>query len=225
MPSRDTTRHDASDPGSIERRRFLQRSAAAAVLVVLVAPGLHAQDREVERLKRSATATCAVAGLVATPPAGWINVPFEAPPAGHLGCLMMRFNEADQSLGILRIRSASEPAREFTDDAYDRLLANEITAMSAMEIVVDVEGGPLWTRDKVAITGAGFRDGRAVGLRARIKGNDVAQEAHLMVFRSDTSKFLVSLVTPTQAYDNGLYQGNTRAMGVLIRTLQPSGLR
>ena len=218
MTSRET-------PGLGSRRHLLRRSAAAAVLAVLAAPGLHAQDSQAERLKRSATATCALAGLVATPPAGWMNVPFEAPPAGHLGCLMVLFNERDQLVGVLRIRSASDPAREFTDDGYDRLLANEITAMTVMEIVVDVEGGPLWSRDKVPVAGTGFSDGRAVGLRARIKGNAVAQEAHFMVFRSDTSKYLISLVTPTQAYDSGLYQGNTRAMGTLMRTLQPSGSR
>jgi hypothetical protein len=198
---------------------------AAAMVVVLAGSALHAQDNEVERLKRSATATCAIAGLIATPPAGWINVPFEAPPAGQLGCLMLRYNEQAQLLGVLRIRSASEPAAEFTDEAYDRLLANEITAIVAMDIVVDLEGGPLWRRDKVPVSGAGFRDGRAVGLRARIKDNDVAQEAHLMVFRSDSSKYLVSLVTPAQTHDKALYQANTGAMGALVRTLKPSGSR
>lgn len=199
--------------------------AGILVLAMLAAPGLHAQDSETERLKRSATATCALSGLVATPPAGWLNVPFEAPPAGHLGCMMMMFNEQDQLLGVLRIRSASDPAREFTDAGYDRLVANEITAMTAMDIVVDVKGGPLWTRDKVPVSGAALREGRAVGLGARIKGNAVEQEAHFILFRSDTSKYLISLVTPTQAYDRGLYQANTRAMGVLMRTLQPPGPR
>ncbi len=200
-------------------------AAAAAVIVVLAAIGLHAQDREVQQLKRSATGSCALTGLVSTPPAGWINVPFQTPPAGQLGCLMLRYNEQDQLLGVLRIRSASQPAAEFADEGYDRLLANEITALSRMDVEVDLPGGPLWTRDNMPVRGEGFRDGRAVGLRARIKGNDVAQEAHLMVFRSDTTKYLVSLVTATEAYDKALYQGNTRDMGVLIRTLKPSASR
>jgi hypothetical protein len=204
--------------------RRLRRTAAAVVLVTLAVHGLHAQNDEPARPARSGTATCEVAGLVAVPPSGWVSVPFETPPPGHLGCVMMRV-DGQQLLGILRIRSASGPSREFTEDAYDRLVANEIAALAAMNIMVDLERGPLWTRDTVPVAGAGFRDGRAVGLTARIKGNEVAQEAHVLVFRSDTSKYLVSLVTPTQARDGDLYRSNTNAMGVLVRTLQPSGVR
>jgi hypothetical protein len=199
--------------------------AGVFVLAVLAAPGPGAQDREVERLKRSARATCELAGLVVASPGGWFSVPFDTPPPGHAGCQMMLYNEQNQLLGVMRIRSASDPASEFAADGYDRLLANEITAMSAMDILFDQERGPLWTRDNMPVAGEGFREGRAVGLAARIKGNDVAQEAHFVVFRSDAAKYLISLLTPTQAYDKRLYQRNTSAMGTLMRTLQPSGSR
>lgn len=135
---------------------------------------------------------------------------------------MLKYSERDQVLAVMRLRSASEPTAEFKAQGYDQLMSREIASLEAMGIVVDIKGGPLWTRDAVPVKGEGFRDARGVGLRARINGNEVAQEAHLLAFRSDTSKYLISLVTPAQSYDKGLYETNTEDMGVLMRSFQPS---
>jgi hypothetical protein len=166
------------------------------------------------------TPTCEIAGLVVKPTAGWINVPFETPPPGHRGCQMMRTNEREELVGIIRVRSATGPSAEFTEEGFGRLLVNEGLAVSEMGYELAKES--LWARENVPVSGAGFRDGRAVGVAARIPGNGVPQEAQFLVFRSDEAKYVFTLLTPQRSHSESLYQRNSSDFGVVIRSLQPA---
>jgi len=190
-----------------------------ALSLLAVCSGTASAQEEVVDFSRRTTPTCEIAGLTARPAAGWFNVPFEEPPSGHLACQMMRTGGQDELLGIIRVRSVTAPEAEFTDDGYVRFLANEVVAVAQMGYALADE--PLWTRDNVPVSGAGFREGRAVGLAARVEGNDVAQEAHFLTFRSDGAKYVFTLLTPARADDEALWQRNTADFGVVIRTLQP----
>jgi hypothetical protein len=200
------------------------RVARLSIVAVLATLSVHAgvalaQAQTVDFSSR-VTPACEFAGLTVKPPAGWINVPFDKPPKGHRGCQLMRINEREELVGIIRVRSATEPTAEFKEEGFGRLLANEAVAVSEMGYVLARES--LWARENVPVSGAGFRDGRAVGVAARITGNDVPQEAHFLVFRSDDAKYVFTLLTPQQSYSESLYQRNSSDFGVVIRSLQPA---
>ena len=165
------------------------------------------------------TPTCEIAGLTAYPPEGWFNIPLEDPPAGHLGCMMMRTNEREELVGILRIRSLTAPALDPEGETYGALFGSEVA--SAKEMNYSVGDEPLWVRKDVPVSGEGFREGRAVGLPATIGGNDLPQEAHFLFFRSDSAEYVVTLLTPAKSVDESLYERNTADFGKVIRTLQP----
>ncbi len=191
---------------------------SATLVVCLLAPTAHTQ---VVDFSGQTMPTCEIAGLAVAPPGGWFSVPFEDPPEGHLGCQMMRTNEREELVGIIRVRSVMAPAREFTDEGHARYIGNEALALEQMGYTLADE--PLWVRDDVPVKGAGFREGRAVGVAAHIAGNDVPQEAHFLVFRTDSTKYLFTLLTPAQAHDETLHRRNTADFGLVIRTLKPRG--
>lgn len=201
------------------RMRQRRRLVATALSLLSVWSATPVAQEGVVDLSRQTTPACEIAGLTARPAAGWFNVPFEEPPSGHLGCQMMRTGEQDELVGIIRVRSVTAPQAEFTDDGYARLLANEVVAVTEMGYALADE--PLWIRENVPVSGAGFREGRAVGLAARIKGNDIAQEAHFLTFRSDRANYVFTLLTPARSYDEALWQRNTADFGAVFRTLQP----
>jgi hypothetical protein len=171
----------------------VQVTLASLALVLLTAGAASAQG-EVVDVSDTTTPACDMAGLVARPAAGSFNVPFHGPPRGHRGYQMMRVNERQELVGIIRVRSATEPSAEFTDKGFGALLANEAHAVSEMEDGLASES--LWSGDNVPTAGAGFREGRAVGVAGALEGNDVGQEAHFLVFRSDTAKYVFTLLTP-----------------------------
>lgn len=200
--------------------RWVKSPCLALCLIFGVGANVAAGQEEVVDFSDQITPTCEMAGLVARPPEGWFNVPFENPPAGHLGCQMMATGEDDGLIGIIRVRSATAPATEFGQDGYAPLLGNENVVLSGMGYILADE--PLWRRDDVPVSGVGFREGRAVGVSATIEGNDVPQEAQFLLFRSDDAKYVFTLLTPAESFDAGLYKRNTDDFGVVIRTLQPS---
>ena len=71
------------------------------------------------------------------------------------------------------------------------------------------------------IVGDGFRNARAIGLSARIEGNETPQEAHFLVFENDSRKFVISLLTPAEDVDEGAhYERNVSDFGTLIRSFK-----
>ncbi len=167
------------------------------------------------------TPRCEMAGLVAVPPPGWFNVPFETPPAGNRGCMMMLTNANEEPVGILRIRALAAPALDPKAEPFEKLFVSEVASIGEMGYAVDET--PLWTRNDVPIQGAGFRDARGVGLAAKLPGNEIPQEVHLLMFRGARAEYIVSLMTPAKSYDAKIYDRNTEDFGTLIRTLQPRG--
>ena len=187
-----------------------------ATLLLIATPML--SEESVDFSDR-ATPTCEMGGLIAYPPDGWFNVPFEDPPAGHLGCMMLLTNETEELVGILRIRSLTAPALDPGEEPYAALLASEVTSIAEMNVSLAEE--PLWVRKDVPVAGEGFREGRAVGLAATIAGNDLPQEAHFLFFRSDSAEYVMTLLTPAKSVDETLYERNTEDFGKVIRTLRP----
>ena len=166
------------------------------------------------------TPRCKLAALVALPPSGWFNVPFEDPAKGNLGCLMVRTNEREEPVGMLRIRSLAAPALPENGKPFQAIFISEVEAVQAMGFVV-VDEKPLFLRNDVPVKGEGFRDGRGVGLAARIEGNAVPQEIHLLMFRSDRAEYIVTLLTPARSHDEKMWKRNTDDFGTVIRTLEP----
>ena len=191
------------------------KRAASVVMVIVFAGSVSAQVLD---LSEKVKPTCELAGLVARPPAGWINVPIEGAPAGHLGCQMLRVNEEQELMGILRIRSVSAPAKEYRKGGdASALIASERKIMERMNIAVADE--PLWTRDKVPIRGPGFSQAGGAGYAAMIEGAPVPQEVHFLTFHAEDASYLISLVTPSKSDAAETYQRNTDDFGVVMRSL------
>ena len=182
------------------------------VAIVLAASAVGAQDFT-DKVKP----TCELAKIVARPAEGWFNVPIESPRPGHLGCQMMRTNDAQELVGVLRIRSVTAPAAEFGADNEAALVDDERKILQKMNIEVGPE--PLWTREKVPLKGAGFREARGGGYPASIDGNPVPHEVHFLTFRAEDARYLVTLITPSKRHDEGVYKRNTDDFGVVIRSL------
>jgi hypothetical protein len=165
------------------------------------------------------TPTCELASLVAIPPPGWFNVPFENLLEGQLGCMMMLTNEDEEPVGVIRIRSLASPALKAGAAPFEALFVSEVDSVASMGYVISEE--PLFVRDQVPVKGAGFGDGRGVGLSARIEGNAIAQEVQLLMFRSADAEYIITLLTPAKSHEPKLYERNMRDFGTLIRSLQP----
>jgi hypothetical protein len=194
--------------------------ATTATAAAAQDPGAEEPGAEYLDFSDFLTPTCELAGLRALPPAGWFNVSVQDPPAGHRGCQMMRTNEADELVGLMRLRSIDAAAVEFSGDGYDAFVADELAVLGSMGYVV---GEPIWARDEVPVAGHGFTSGRAVGFEVALE-DGAPHELHLLVFRGAEAKYLLLLATPTRAFDAALYSGNEAGFATLITTLQqPAG--
>lgn len=189
--------------------------------VVLVAFGFSSVAQERIDFTDRITPTCELTGLVATPPAGWFNVPFDKLPEGHHGCTMLLTNENEEPTGILRIRSVTAPALDEAGETFEHLFESEIEGVASMGYIIDPDA--LWVRRDVPIKGEGFQDARGVGFAAKLEGNPIPQEVHVLVFRSDDAEYAISLLTPAKAAGSGYYDRNTTDFGTLIRTLKQKG--
>lgn len=164
------------------------------------------------------TPMCELIGLVGLPPTGWFNVPIETEREDIVGCQMMRTNDRDELVGILRLISRVFAAESPEETWLPELLGGEVAWLEEMGITL---GETLWRRDDVPMTGTDWEQAKAFGLAASAEDNDTPQEVHFLTFGGATTKYLIDLVTPAQAVDEGLYYGrNTEDFGVLIRTLQ-----
>jgi hypothetical protein len=164
------------------------------------------------------TPTCELIGLVGIPPEGWFNVPIDSVGENLQGCQMMRTDEQEELVGILRLLSRDFPENTPEETWFTELLGLEVTWLEEMGITL---GEPLWRRDDVPMTGTGWEKAKAIGLSASGENSDITQEVHFLAFGGPTTKYLFSLATPAQAVDEGVYyKRNTDDFGVLIRTLQ-----
>lgn len=200
------------------------RIAASTLLVLtcLVARAITAQDGATEEdvvdFTEQITPTCELIGLVGLPPADWFNVPIQSEREDFVGCQMMRVGEQQELLGILRLLSRNVPADTPEETWISEIIGMEIAWLAQMGYTV---GEPLWSKDDVAMAGTDWGQGKAVGLAATIEGNDTPQEVHLLAFGSPTTKYLITLATPAQEVESGVfYKRNTTDFGTLIRTLQ-----
>jgi hypothetical protein len=83
---------------------------------------------------------------------------------------------------------------------------------------VSVGAQSLWTRDPVRITDS-FREARGAGYPATIEGISSAQEVHILTFRDDKARYLLSLVTASRSQAPEAWQRNTDDFGTVMRSL------
>ncbi len=167
-----------------------------------------------------ATPLCEVDGLRAPPPSGWFNVPIESADPTLRGCQMMRTRGDGALVGIARVLSVTLSAPT-TDPPWQVLMLTfERDNVARMGYAA---GEMLWRRDDVPVAGEGFEGGFAVGLSARIQGNDAPQEIHLVLFESGLTKYVVSLLTPgREVGDGGYYERNVADFAALIGSFTAS---
>lgn len=191
------------------------------VSIVVTAPSVAADEDYVDFTDRI-TPECELIGLIGIPPEGWFNVPIQTEATDIRGCQMMRTNDQEELVGILRLLSKVFPADTPEETWFTDLVGMEVTSLGEMGITL---GEPLWSKDDVPMTGMDWDDGKAIGLEARIEGNDAPQEVHFLAFGGPTTKYLISLWTPNKAVDDSAhYTRNTGDFAVLIRTMQfPDG--
>jgi hypothetical protein len=134
--------------------------------------------------------------------------------------MMLLTNANEEPVGILRIRSLAAPALKKDGEPFEALFIDEVDAVGRMGFAI-VSEEPLFVRTGVPIKGDGFRDAKGLGLAARIEGNRIPQEVHLLMFRSDRAEYIISLMTPAKSHDAKLWERNTEDFGTLIRTLKP----
>ncbi len=180
-----------------------------------------AQDDETIDFADQITPVCEVEKLKVSPPDGWINVPIQTEETIIRGCQMMLIVEKDL-IGVLRVLSfdLSNPPADMP--RWEEHLIG-IESMLIYEMGYRLHK-PIWQRQDVGISGAGFGGAKAIGFSANIEGNDKPQEAHFLVFENATHKYLISLLTPARPVDNGIhYKSNTQGMAAVIRNFRGSG--
>ncbi len=201
--------------------RFLKITAGSLLMALMFAGPALAEPDDFVDFSDLVTPTCTIVGLTATPPAGWFNVPIESKDASISGCQMMRVGDQEELLGTLRVLSVQLEVTEESPPWWAAIIALEQGAITKMGYVV---GEVLWSRQDVPISGEGFANARAVGLSASIEGNDTPQEVHFLVFEKGPQKFIISLLTPGQDVEEGVYYNrNTADFGILIRSLKATG--
>ena len=196
------------------------RSVAGLFLIVLTAVTslAVAADEDYVDFSDRITPTCELIGLVGVPPEGWFNVPIQSEATDISGCQMMRTNDQEELVGILRLLSKVFPVDTPEETWFSELVGIEVTSLGEMGITL---GEPLWRKDDVPMTGMDWENGKAIGLEATIEGNDAPQEVHFLAFGGPTTKYLISLSTPNKAFDDSThYRRNTGDFAVLIRTMQ-----
>lgn len=163
-----------------------------------------------------ATPVCKVAGLSVPPPPGWINAPIDAGDQPVEGCQMMLI-EDEAIIGMLRLLSVEVPEGV---DAQQVLVGIEAQALVAMNYVL---GDALWRKDDVPVAGAdGFGGGRAIGVALSLPGNDNALEGHFLTFHGPQAHYILTLLTPARAVDDGRSYGRlTQGLATVMQTLQP----
>jgi hypothetical protein len=199
-------------------KRVFRFVSSLFVLTMLSAHSTFAQEESVVDFSAQMTPVCEIARLRADPPEGWINVPIDTGIEQMAGCQMMLI--VDEALfGILRVLSFDfSTAPPDLPPWPQHIMTIETVLIGEMGYKV-IE--PIWRRESVPINGQGFKNAQAMGFSVQIEGNDIAQEAHMLVFENETHKYLVSLMTPAKSVDNGeYYERNTSGMAAVMQSFK-----
>ena len=171
-----------------------------------------------ENKKESAGTECLMPGLGVKPPRPWYSVQIEAGDPGIDGCQMI-WEEGDQYMGIMRLISFDAQLYPPAGVKWENfLIAFETSVLEQMNFRV---GKPIWKKDSVPISGEGFINAKAIGFEAKLEGVEHPNEAHFLVFEGPNHKYIISMITPAESISPDVYQTNTKAMGIVMRTLQP----
>jgi hypothetical protein len=210
-----------ADRYSLLRTRGVHACWAAVLLVVLFSsPSARGSDQDMTDFSEQATAICELIGLEASPPAGWFSVPMVDLPAGMSGCQMMRTDEDDAPVGIIRLSASDTGARSPGEESRNRQLAIELEVLAAMGIQARDR---LWLRQDVPVTGerdAGFSKAQAVGLSAVIEGSGLPQEVHILAFHGPSTQYALLLITPSQETEPAIHSRNVADFAKLIQSLK-----
>jgi len=128
---------------------------------------------------------------------------------------MVLLDSDGDPVGMLRLRSVADPAKEFSAKTEAVLIATERASLSQMNVKVGTQA--LWTRDPLPITDP-FREARGSGYPATIEGISSEQEVHILTFRDADARYLISLVTASRRQAPEAWQRNTDDMGTVMRS-------
>lgn len=171
-----------------------------------------------ETLRELASTECLMSGLGVKPPHPWYSVQIEAGDPGIDGCQMI-WEEGNQYMGIMRLVSFDSQLYPPAGVKWENFLIGfETKVLEEMNFRV---GKPIWKKDTVPISGEGFINAKAIGLEAKLEGVEHPNEAHFLVFEGPSHKYVISIITPAKSVSPEVYQANTKAMGIVMRTLQP----
>lgn len=200
--------------------KYSTRLGLIGVLLVLASATGPVKAAEVAAdFSDRATAYCELSGLRADVPDDWFSVPVEGMPPGMVGCQMMRTDETEALVGILRLSSGETGELAPGAESRNRQLAIELAVLEAMGIE---PGDPLWSRDQVPLGGLGsaeFSNAQAVGLAATVRESGLPQEIHILVFHAPSTQYTLLLITPTKAAEPRVYSRNLRDFGILLQGL------
>ena len=195
--------------------RWSYRPVFSAALALLMLQAAFAQ----EDMQALANAQCEFGALTVKPPEPWYSVPIDSAEPGIGGCQLM-WEEGDQYLGIIRLIAFENSVFDGIDVRWeDFAIAFEASIMADMYIEL---GDVLWRDNELPISGEGFVNARAIALEARISGVERANEAHFVLFEGNGFNYVMSSLTPSEKTSPDVYKANIEAMGLLMRSLQPS---
>jgi hypothetical protein len=190
-----------------------RRAVFLIVAAIAISPGVAEED-----LSSKATPVCLLPKLSVKPPAPWYSVPIVDDDKRISGCQMI-WEEGDQYMGIMRLVSFDFQDRPDDEANWENFVIGfEALVLESMNFKL---GEVLWQRDPVPVSGEGFDGGKAIAIEARLEGVDHTNEAHFMLFEGTSHKYVISVLTPSKAVDQDVYDANTGAMGEVMRTLQP----
>ena len=188
---------------------------AGALLASVITAAAWGQD---ENLSEMATAVCELPHLAVAPPSPWYSVPVESNEQLGAGCQMI-WEEGNQYMGIMRLVAFETKTIPADQPSWEQaVIGFEVAVMKRMGIVV---GDPIWSRDSLPISGEGFENAKAVGMKANLEGLDQQNEVHFLLFENASHKYVFSSLTPSQSVSPDIYAANTGAMSTIMRTLQP----
>ena len=189
------------------------------LLILACATGVVKADEVAADFSNRVTAYCELIGLRADVPDDWFSVPVEGMPPGMVGCQMMRTDETEALVGIIRLSSGETGELAPGAESRNRQLAIELAVLDAMGIET---GDPLWSRNQVPLGGlgsAGFSDAQVVGLGATVRESGLPQEIHILAFHAPSTQYTLLLITPPKATEPQIYSRNLRDFGVLLQGL------